>query len=172
MMTHFVQYAQYLKLANVSQKETMDDDWRGRVVEIVGFCIGFLSGVVVSAAKSDLKTFGSVALRLAMLLGAVGDVQEAEEQYTSLAVGWKNSGLERELDGLLEKYPGVCTPFLLLRERSLNRKSYIIVRYDENRATISTPRRSMPRLQQTLQSAGFSATPVDFNGRYHWPPAP
>ncbi|KAL4869560.1 hypothetical protein BDV12DRAFT_196187 [Aspergillus spectabilis] len=152
MMTHFVQYEQYLKLAKASQKETKDGDWRGRVVEVVGFCIGFLSGVVVSAAQADLKAFGPVALRLAMLLGAVGDVQEAEEQYTSLAVGWKKSGLEKELDDLLEKYPG----------------SYIIVRYDENRATISTPRRSMPGLQQTLQSAGFSATPVDFNGRYHW----
>ncbi|KAL4907687.1 thiolase-like protein [Aspergillus multicolor] len=143
MMTHFVQYAQWMKM----------DDGGSAVVEIVGFCIGLLSSVVVSATRAgDLKRYGSVALRLAMLLGALGDVQEAQEKYTSLAVAWKEPELKGELDGVLEKYPG----------------SYITVQYDENRATIMTPRRSMSDLQQTLQSAGFSANAVEFNGRYHW----
>ncbi|KAL4882439.1 hypothetical protein BJY04DRAFT_217349 [Aspergillus karnatakaensis] len=151
MMTHFVQYAQYLKLTEMARKKK-DGEWAGRVVEVLGFCIGFLSGIVVSAANTELKELGSVAMRLAMLLGAVGDVQEAEEKCTGLAVAWKKPSLEHELNGLLEKYPG----------------SYITVRYDENRTTISTPRASMPQLQKALHSAGFSASPVEFNGRYHW----
>ncbi|KAL4919042.1 hypothetical protein BDW62DRAFT_200193 [Aspergillus aurantiobrunneus] len=153
MMTHFVQYAQYSKLTKPHRRQKECGEGTSPVVEIVGFCIGFLSGVVVSAAKTDgLRRFGSVALRLAMLLGALGDVQEAEQEYTSLATGWKTSQLEGELGELLEKHPG----------------SYVTVRYDENRATIMTPRQSLAGLQQTLQSAGFSANPVDFNGRYHW----
>ncbi|KAL4786525.1 hypothetical protein BJX76DRAFT_355068 [Aspergillus varians] len=153
MMTHFVQYAQYSKLTKPSRKQKECAERTNPVAEIAGFCIGLLSAVVVSAAKTeDLKKFGSVALRLAMLLGALGDVQEAKEEYTSLATGWKRPELEGELGGLLEKYPGSC----------------ITVRYDENRATIMTPRRTLEGLQQTLQSAGFSANPVDFNGRYHW----
>ncbi|KAL2823450.1 hypothetical protein BDW59DRAFT_163230 [Aspergillus cavernicola] len=168
MMTHFVQYAQYSKLMRSSQREGVVADGEGTrtrtrtsgsgsagsVVEVVGFCIGFLSGVVVSASNGggELKRFGGVALRLAMLLGALGDIQEAEEEYTSLATLWKSSEVEGQLSGLLEEFPG----------------SYITVRYDENRATIMTPRRSVADLQQALQSAGFSASPVDFNGRYHW----
>ncbi|KAL4974125.1 hypothetical protein BDW66DRAFT_153167 [Aspergillus desertorum] len=145
MMTHFVQYSQWLK----TRRNEMSP-----VVEIVGFCIGLLSGVAVSAARGEnLRTYGSVAVRLAMLLGALGDVQEAEEKYTSLSIGWKRRELKGELDGLLEKYPG----------------SYITVHYDENRATIMTPRRSVAALQETLHSAGFSASAVEFNGRYHWP---
>lgn len=109
MMTHFVQYSEYSKLTRRSRQQKESGERPNPVVEIVGFCIGFLSGVVVSASKTGhLKEFGSVAMRLAMLLGALGDVQEAEEEYTSLATGWKRPELERDLGGLLEKYPGVC----------------------------------------------------------------
>ncbi|KAL2864369.1 uncharacterized protein BJX67DRAFT_383841 [Aspergillus lucknowensis] len=158
MMTHFVQYAQYLKLTKAKlgcrREKGSGGEGSSPVVEIVGFCIGFLSGVVASAAKKQdhLKRFGAVALRLSMLLGALGDIQEKEEEYTSLATSWKTPELEERLEGMIEQYPG----------------SYITVRYDENRATIMTPRRSMIGLQQSLQSGGFSATPVDYNGRYHW----
>ncbi|KAI9376431.1 hypothetical protein BJX61DRAFT_538808 [Aspergillus egyptiacus] len=157
MMTHFVQYGQYLKLgrtrnARGSEMNGQSNSQR-RVVEVVGFCIGFLSGVVVTAAQDeeDLKRLGAVALRLAMLLGALGDVQEAEEKYTSLATMWRSSELKSRLNGILEGFPG----------------SYITVQYDENRTTIMTPRRKRDVLQQALQTAGFSANPVEFNGRYH-----
>ncbi|KIA75959.1 polyketide synthase [Aspergillus ustus] len=157
MMTHFVQYGQYLKLTKAKPGCRRESGGEGSssVVEIVGFCIGLLSGVVVSAARNQeqLRRLGAVALRLAILLGALGDVQEKEEEYTSLATAWRTAELEEKLQGILDQYPG----------------SYTTVRYDENRVTIMTPRRSMTDLQQSLQSAGFTATSVDFNGRYHWP---
>ncbi|KAL3479701.1 hypothetical protein BJX99DRAFT_255424 [Aspergillus californicus] len=157
VMTHFVQYVQCQTLRRLGGTGS---DWvgtvvdSGPVVEIVGFCIGFLSAVVVSAAKTaeGLRTFGAVALRLGMLLGALGDVQEAEEAYTSLATMWRSPLLEDRLEGVLTTFPG----------------SHITVRYDENRATITAPRHSIAALQQALQSVGFSASPVAFNGRYHW----
>ncbi|KAL4945599.1 hypothetical protein BDV06DRAFT_219135 [Aspergillus oleicola] len=148
MMTHFVQYSQYTKLIKSSRRGQ-----NSPIVEIAGFCIGFLSAAAVSAARGkDLKKFGSVALRLAMLLGALGDVQEAEEEFSSLATGWKMPEMEEELNSVLENYPD----------------SYITVQYDENRATIMAPRRSLTGLQQRLQAASFSVNPVEFNGRYHW----
>ncbi|KAL2831657.1 hypothetical protein BJY01DRAFT_254165 [Aspergillus pseudoustus] len=157
MMTHFVQYGQYLKLTKAKPGCRRDNPGEGSssAVEIVGFCIGLLSGVVVSAARNQeqLRRLGAVALRLAIFLGALGDVQEKEEEYTSLATAWRTAELEGKLQGILDQYPG----------------SYTTVRYDENRATIMTPRRSMADLQQSLQSAGFTATSVNFKGRYHWP---
>ncbi|KAJ0416962.1 hypothetical protein BJY00DRAFT_316374 [Aspergillus carlsbadensis] len=157
MMTHFVQYGQYLKLTKAKpgcKRETVGAEGSSAVVEIVGFCIGLLSGVVVSAARNQeqLRRLGAVALRLAILLGALGDVQEKEEEYTSLATAWRTADVEEQLDGILDRYPG----------------SYTTVRYDENRATVMAPRKNVVDLQQSLQSAGFTATSVDFNGRYHW----
>ncbi|KAL3462085.1 hypothetical protein BJX64DRAFT_288628 [Aspergillus heterothallicus] len=158
MMTHLVQYGQYLKMTKAKSGCRRDNGrgaGSGTVVEIVGFCIGLLSGVVVSASRSQeqLRSLGAVALRLAIFLGALGDVQEQKEEYTSLATAWRTDELEEDLQAILDEYPG----------------SYITVRYDENRVTIMTPRRNMVDLKQALQSAGFTATSVDFNGRYHWP---
>ncbi|KAL2793473.1 hypothetical protein BJX66DRAFT_351725 [Aspergillus keveii] len=158
MMTHFVQYGQYLKLTKAKlgcKREAVGAEGSSAVVEIVGFCIGLLSGVVVLAARNQeqLRRWGAVALRLAILLGALGDVQEKEEEYTSLATAWRTANAEEQLNKILDEYPG----------------SYTTVRYDENRATVMAPRKNVVDLQQSLQSAGFTATSVDFNGRYHWP---
>ncbi|PTU22070.1 hypothetical protein P175DRAFT_0492673 [Aspergillus ochraceoroseus IBT 24754] len=156
MMTHFTQYGQYLRFTHPQYVEdgTITTD-ESPVVEIVGFCIGFLSAAVASAAdtRDQLQALEAVAMRLSMLLGAIGDMKEFEEGYTSLATMWKTPELEGRLPELLHAHPG----------------SYITVRYDENRVTVMTRRQSVASLQHALQSAGFSANRVDFNGRYHWP---
>jgi hypothetical protein len=112
MMTHFVQYGQYLKLTKAKlgcKRENVGAEGSSAVVEIVGFCIGLLSGVVVSAARNQeqLRRLGAVALRLAILLGALGDVQEKEEAYTSLATAWRTADIEEQLDKILDQYHGV-----------------------------------------------------------------
>ncbi|PWY77014.1 polyketide synthase [Aspergillus heteromorphus CBS 117.55] len=144
---HLTQYERYLGL---TQPEYVADGVladESPVVDIVGFCIGFLSAAVAASVRSreQLRTYGAVGIRLAILLGAMGDAQEREQKYTSLSTVWKNSELEHELP-----------------------RAYITVRYDSNRVTIMTPRNTLGPLQQSLQSAGFSAYHVDFNGRYHW----
>ncbi|KAK1144930.1 Type I Iterative Polyketide synthase (PKS) [Aspergillus melleus] len=155
MLTHFTQYEQYLRLTSPGYR----DDGRihvdeSEIGEIVGFCIGFLSAAVASAADSreKLAEYASVAVRLSMLLGAIGDSQEVEEEWTSLATVWKGEDMEGELEQVLKRFP----------------KAYITVRYDDNRATIMTPRRNLAQLQEALQSASFGCSQVDFNGRYHW----
>ncbi|KAF9895178.1 hypothetical protein FE257_000080 [Aspergillus nanangensis] len=155
MITHFSQYTQYLQLSHPEyRKSGILHSASSSVVDIAGFCIGFLSALVVAASRTrdDLHDHASVALRLAMLMGAIGDAHEKEEQYTSLAVAWKEPCLGDLLASVLEAFP----------------RAYITVRYDDNRVTVMAPRGSVSKLEDQLHTAGFSATQVAFNGRYHW----
>ncbi|KAE8369303.1 hypothetical protein BDV27DRAFT_153181 [Aspergillus caelatus] len=155
MITHFTEYWNYLRLRHPKGPTCANEpSAKSQVVEIVGFCIGFLSAAVVSAASNqeELSKYAAVALRLATLMGALGDAQEREEEYTSLATVWKGVDIGERLPSVLETFP----------------ESYITVRFDTNRVTIMTPRRTIKQLEQELQSAGFSTTQVEFNGRYHW----
>ncbi|PLB51637.1 polyketide synthase module [Aspergillus steynii IBT 23096] len=153
MLTHFTQYEQYLCLSKAYSEEGRIHAEESEIGEIVGFCIGFLSAAVASAAESreKLAEYASVAVRLAMLLGAIGDAMEVQEEWTSLATVWKGD-MEGALGEVLKGFP----------------EAYITVRYDDNRATIMTPRRTLFQLHDALQSASFGCSQVDFNGRYHW----
>ncbi|PYH43665.1 putative polyketide synthase [Aspergillus saccharolyticus JOP 1030-1] len=156
MITHLLQFARYLQLTHPDYvAHGVVDTETSPVVEIVGFSFGFLSAAVASAVtnRSRLQEYGAAGIRLALLLGALGDAQEIREKYTSLTTVWKKPELEGSLSKVLEEHP----------------EAYITVRYDANRATIMTPRSSLGRLQQSLQAAGFSAYHINFNGRYHWP---
>ncbi|RAH76557.1 putative polyketide synthase [Aspergillus japonicus CBS 114.51] len=156
MITHLLQFARYLQLTHPDYAvHGVVDAETSPVVEIVGFSFGFLSAAVASTVtnRAQLREYGAVGIRLATLLGALGDEQENREKYTSLSTVWKKPELEGELAHVLEQHP----------------EAYITVRYDTNRATIMTPRKSLGRLQQALQTAGFSAYHINFNGRYHWP---
>ncbi|KAL4892832.1 hypothetical protein BDV59DRAFT_208015 [Aspergillus ambiguus] len=155
IVTHVLQYLQYMKLVQTAHAADGNlGQESARSVDNVGFCIGLLSACVVSNSKCPLtfKENASAALRLAMLIGAIGDARELEDPYTSLATVWKRPGMEDTLANCLEKFP----------------QSYVTVRYDENRVTIMAPRRHVKCLQRTLQDAGFSATQVNYSGRYHW----
>ncbi|KAB8226753.1 hypothetical protein BDV33DRAFT_197741 [Aspergillus novoparasiticus] len=155
VITHFTEYWQYLRIRHPKGLTCVNESSaESPVVEIVGFCIGFLSAAVVSAARNQeqLSKYAAVALRLATLMGALGDAQEREEEYTSLATVWKAADLEKRLPLVLEAFP----------------ESYVTVRFDTNRVTIMAPRRTIKQLENELQSAGFNTTQVEFNGRYHW----
>lgn len=110
MITHFSQYLQYLQLVNPSGLDGHVLPGVNSQVENVGFCIGFLSAMVVSISSTlpEFQQQASVAMRLAMLMGAIGDAQEKEEPYTSLATVWKQSDQEQRLDEILKRFPEVC----------------------------------------------------------------
>lgn len=110
MVLQFTQYAQYLHLTHpeyVSTGEICSAE--SSVVEIAGFCIGFLGAVVAAAAanREQFQEYAKVAVRLSMLLGAMGDAQEVDERYTSLAMVWKVPDAEVKIPGVLERFPGV-----------------------------------------------------------------
>ena len=79
--------------------------------ETLGFCMGFLSAIAVSASKkgSGIETYGSVAIRLATLVGGIVDVQDAldpDGASQSLATAW-SPGTSHSLDRVLGKFPEV-----------------------------------------------------------------
>ncbi|PWY78031.1 hypothetical protein BO94DRAFT_588334 [Aspergillus sclerotioniger CBS 115572] len=163
MIHHLTQYSSYLRMTYPPEGLSLDGG--GPVVEIVGFCIGFLSAAVAASVtgQAQLSTYGAVGIRLATLLGAMGDAQERDQRYTSISTVWKDPGLEQELPRVLEQYPEA-----VLSVRVCEVQTYITVCYDENRVTVMTPRSALLPLQQSLRSAGFAAYHIDFNGRYHW----
>ncbi|OJI88585.1 hypothetical protein ASPTUDRAFT_135016 [Aspergillus tubingensis CBS 134.48] len=151
MVGHLVQFGEFLRLRDWGK-----GDGDGDAVEIVGFCIGFLSAAVAAATVAEgkgldgLKVWGAVGVRLAMLLGVMGDAMESERRFTSVTVEYGQD--EGVLEGVLGESP----------------EAYVTVRYDDNRSTIMTPRSSLSSLLQALRDAGLSASHIDFNGRYHW----
>lgn len=104
MVGHLVQFGELLRLRDWDK-----GDGDGVGVEIVGFCIGFLSAAVAAATVAGgkgldgLKVWGAVGVRLAMLLGVMGDAMESERRFTSVTV----VGSEGEVEGVLGKFPEV-----------------------------------------------------------------
>ncbi|GKZ24706.1 type I Iterative Polyketide synthase (PKS) [Aspergillus brasiliensis] len=150
MVGHLVQFAEFVRLQN----EDKHGDSGGELMEVVGFCIGFLSAAVAAASGGSLdrlKVYGAVGVRLAMLLGVMGDAMERGRRFTSVTV-LHDAEMEVEMERVIGGFP----------------ETYITVRYDTNRSTVMTPRSSLSPLLQALRSAGFSASHINFNGRYHW----
>lgn len=107
MVGHLVQFGEYVRLRREDKnKDGVGGEEEKVGVEIVGFCIGFLSAAVAAAAGGldGLKVWGAVGIRLAMLLGAMGDAMEWERRFTSVTV----TGSEMELKGVLEEFAEVC----------------------------------------------------------------
>lgn len=86
-----------------------------RDAEAVGFCTGLLTAIAVSSAKDDrqLREYGSVAIRLAMLAGAVVDAQDmsgqSDDEAGSFSVAWSSPAAGEEMRQSLKKYPDVSS---------------------------------------------------------------
>lgn len=98
------QLTQYTTFANLRDEEALPPSGT------VGFCIGLLSAFAVSSAssKGDFERYATVAARLALIIGALVDIDNLKEPSTTLAVAWKiqNNGTE-ELKQILKASPDV-----------------------------------------------------------------
>jgi hypothetical protein len=81
---------------------------------IQGFCIGFLTAIVVACSETeeDIAAIGAICLRLALCAGAYVDrdgyYSEPPNQTTCIAVRWQPGSFEREdLVNLVQNYTGV-----------------------------------------------------------------
>lgn len=112
VISQLVQYRAY--------SESQQGIEQPHVVETVGFCIGLLSAFAVSLSHgSEKETFeqnAAVAVRLAMLSGAVVDKQQSNDtrgSSTTLSVAWKRANdagdRKKDLELLLEGFPDVST---------------------------------------------------------------
>nr|ASU91363.1 polyketide synthase [Ramalina conduplicans] len=160
ILTQLTQFSRYLSLS-LSNASVPAPDLHAalaqRNVETVGFCTGLLSASVVSSS-SDQAAFrhnGAVALRLAMLIGALVDAQDASDRLhgrsRSFAAAWASPAMAAELVRVLDCFP----------------EAYISVLYDEKRATLTTSEGTAPLLIQQLKQIGVTASEVGLRGRFH-----
>ena len=121
---------------------------------IQGFCAGMLTAIAVACSKDeqDVNTFGAVALRLAVCIGAYVDLYSVLNIDTvSLAVRWKShTGHDRVRE--------------LLKSVS---SAYIGVIVDETDVTITVAKNKMAALSHLLSEEGMSVMPIGLEGRYH-----
>jgi acyl transferase domain-containing protein/nucleoside-diphosphate-sugar epimerase/SAM-dependent methyltransferase/acyl carrier protein len=135
---------------------------RPRKVETLGFCTGLLSAFAVASAQNqtEFEKYGAVALRLAMLIGALIDAHEARSRQLghgasrSYATAWRNSRQAEEVTSIIN---------------GLFPDAYISVRYDETRATVTTSEQTAPALLQQLRAAGITVAEVGLRGYFHSP---
>ena len=116
VITQLTQFFQYLLLSmsNASvQAKDLHSAFVERNVETVGFCTGLLSASAV-AKSSDQAAFrrnGAVAVRLAMLIGALVDAQDASDRLhgrsKSFAAAWTTPAMAAELVRILDGFPEV-----------------------------------------------------------------
>ncbi|PVH94018.1 putative polyketide synthase [Periconia macrospinosa] len=173
VLTQLSQYWRYLELNHQLHGDGAESDLQADLlarqgdegtaqVQTLGFCIGLLSAFAVASAKNhdEFKQYGAVAVRLAMLTGALVDAQEVwnnelgHGKSASYATAWRNAQqgqqLQRIIDGL---FPN----------------AYTSVIYDEARATITTSQRTAPSFLAAAKDAGITAAQVGLRGHFHSP---
>ena len=169
VLTHLTQYRRYLDRsrpengstdlqADLFRRHNLDN----QQVETLGFCTGLLSAFVVASSRNqdDFERYGAVALRLAMLVGALVDAQEEFNKMLrngrskSYATAWRNAQQGEEMTRVVD---------------SLFPDAYISVFYDDSRATVTTSERTAPQLLQQLRAAGITAVEVGLKGHFHSP---
>lgn len=113
---HLVQYSALLN--HLNPKLALDDNLPTAVVDnavAVGLCTGLLTtaAVVSSATLRQLESNGTVAIRIAMAIGALVDntdsISDPLGKWISLAVGWTSQVVRNKLAKVLEDIPEVYT---------------------------------------------------------------
>lgn len=114
VITHLIQYSNFLDLLypKTVQRDHLQAPFR-HFVETLGLCTGMLTSATVSSSGNlaQLEKNGSVAIRLAMAIGAFVDAKETEIDphgaWSSISVGWNSTDLDCDLSIILEEFPEV-----------------------------------------------------------------
>jgi acyl transferase domain-containing protein/thioester reductase-like protein/acyl carrier protein len=168
-----VQLTQYFRYRDLVTT-TDDKEWLADTnSESVGFCVGVLSSLAVSCSttRKQLEQHGSAAVRLAMLIGALMDV-ESSNKYVSISASWQREGGKEALDKALQKFPDVrIDPTFYLHNMidPNTPQTYVSVAYDKNRFTVTCPESDCSALSQMLQDSEVNVKDIALRGRYHHP---
>lgn len=133
-------------------------------VETLGYCGGLLAALAVASAHNhaEFEQYSAVAVRLAMLLGAVADARErldvarGKGGALSLALAWTGARQGDEVRQIID---------------SLGGDAYIAVRADAGRATVTASTGKIPALAERLRGAGVIVVETGVRGRIHAPDA-
>ncbi|KAH6634631.1 polyketide synthase, partial [Chaetomium sp. MPI-SDFR-AT-0129] len=147
---HLAQYAQYLDAAALVQPTAVNS------TTTLGLCTGLLSAAVASSAtnQQQLATLSRVAIRLAALVGAVVDADNASSEAVSTSVGWSAAEpeLREKLDAVLAKFAD---------------EAYVSVLQDQNRVTVTAAKEVAGKLREELKAVKLGVTEIGLVGRFH-----
>ncbi|KAI0409011.1 citrinin polyketide synthase [Xylaria palmicola] len=156
IVSHISQYSALLRntYPNLSHTDRLPASLNDNY-EVLGLCTGILSAFVAACAStlSELEQYAAVAVRLAGLIGALVDAEEAspdsDGSAVSLSASWGNS--QPSLNEVLNDYL----------------EAYVSVLVDERRSTVTVSKHVAPKLVEKLKSAGISVTEIPLRGRFH-----
>lgn len=133
-------------------------------VESLGYCGGLLAALAVASAhdRTEFERYSAVAVRLAMLLGAVADARErldvsrGKGGALSLAMAWNGARQGNDVRQIIDSFAG---------------DAYVAVRADIERATVTASEAVMPALAEQLRGVGAIVVETGVRGRIHAPDA-
>ncbi|KAL4812713.1 hypothetical protein BDW67DRAFT_188396 [Aspergillus spinulosporus] len=154
-----VEYLAFLKAAfpNLGKNDDMPS-LISEDIEALGLCTGTLSAFTVASASTieEIHQHGGVAVRLAMLAGAIVDAEETssgpEGESVSFSVAWNSTKLGDLFADLLVNFSD----------------AYVSVVVDERRATVTTSKKTAPDVIEQLKQDGAHVTSIALSGRFHW----
>jgi acyl transferase domain-containing protein/nucleoside-diphosphate-sugar epimerase/SAM-dependent methyltransferase/acyl carrier protein len=179
VVTHLAQYLKFLELIQPDSPECRDLHASfQRDAETLGLCSGLLSAAALSCSTDQvqLQHYGAVAVRLAMMVGALVDAQDVSVDgqggSKSFSVAWNSPESGVQMTEILKTFPEVsnlpnsaCLNHLRLIETIW--QAYVSVLFDKKRATITASKSIALSLQQRLKDAGVIVADVGLRGSFH-----
>lgn len=114
VISHLTQFLRFVELCqpDLARQDSFQESLKYKT-ETLGLCTGLLSSAAVScsANQAQLQRYGAVAIRLAMVIGAMVDARDGDGEtggkWKSYSVGWNSAEVEVEAIKLLKNYPEV-----------------------------------------------------------------
>ncbi|KAL8720221.1 MAG: hypothetical protein Q9225_002883 [Loekoesia sp. 1 TL-2023] len=169
----------------LSQDRNPEDTMIPISENVQGFCLGFLAAAVFAISRDvvELRKFASAAVRLAVCIGAIVDLDEAShedpaDRRSSIAIRWKTESGKDNLERVLRDYP----EFHLSRVNSLaitfstmkfhlqtlkDVQAYISCITDRTAVTVTMPSREETSFLIRLTEVSLLAQSIGLRGRYH-----
>lgn len=158
VLDQLTEYRRYLQASNNGSKSDPQAALAANKTPALGFCMGLLGAYAVASAHNleELDQYGAVAVRLAMLAGALSDAQETWNPHKTYAVAWTNAKQQQDLRSIVD---------------SISPEAYISLLFDEARSTITISERAAARFIRKARAAGVVLSDTGFRGELHSPKA-
>ncbi|CAI7648453.1 unnamed protein product [Penicillium glandicola] len=155
VLQQLTEYRQYLQTSNNDNSDPQAALVANKTPAL-GFCMGLLGSYAVASAHNleELDQYGAVAVRLAMLAGALSDAQETWNPHRTYAVAWTNAKQHEDLKRIVD---------------SISPEAYISVLFDEARSTVTVSERAAARFIRKARAAGVVLSDTGFRGELHSP---
>ncbi|KAL7929919.1 hypothetical protein V8C35DRAFT_314154, partial [Trichoderma chlorosporum] len=122
--------------------------------DVQGFCLGFLTAAALSCSRNEdqYKSLASTAVRLALCLGAVVDLNAVSDPSPlTMAVRWKSKAYWQHLQNTIQRHP----------------RTYISCITGSQTATITVPESDAESFVSGLAEGGMLTMPLAPRGRWH-----